>query len=351
MPTLMKSQLQKISCDIFQAAGALPEESRIVTDALIEANLDGHDSHGVVRVAEYVQWMEEGRINHGAKIEVETETECLAVINANWGWGQVKAQEAMKLVLRKASTTGLAALSLHDCNHIGRAGDYPAMAAREGMAAVLFVNTHGGGKLVAPWGGRERRLSANPIAAAIPRADGEPIVLDISTCAIAGGKVHIAYNKHKPVPPNCLIDAQGHATTNPADFYGPPEGALLPMAGHKGYGLAILCDVLAGALSGAGCSRPTTDRVGNAFLAVVLDIAKFRDRKAFDESVEGLIQYLKGSPLAEGFSEILIPGEPERREHRIREKNGIPIDDGTWKEITDTADKYHVRISLAHPTA
>ena len=344
MPTLSAAQLRKLSAETLRAAGAIAEEAEIVADALVEANLEGHDSHGIVRVPEYVGWMEEGRINHGAKMEIERETAAFAVINGNWGWGQVIGRKAMEVAIQKASDVGVGVVSVHNCNHLGRAGDYSTMAAKRGMAAVLYLNTHGGGKLVAPWGGRERRLSANPITAAVARSTGEPFVLDISTCAIAGGKLHIMRNTGKPVPPNCIMDAQGRPTTNAADYFGPPEGALLPMAGHKGFGLALMCDLLAGALSGAGCSRPTTTRVGNAFFGVVVNIPMFRGRQAFDADVNQLMDYVQSCPLAPGFDEILIPGEPERRTRRQREKEGIPVDEATWAEVAAAANKYRVPI-------
>jgi len=216
------------------------------------------------------------------------------------------------------------------------------MAAQKGMAAIMFVNTHGGGKIVAPWGGRERRLSANPISLAVPRSSGKPILVDISTCAIAGGKVTIALNSKKSVPSGCIIDAEGRPSTNPADFFGPPEGALLPFGGHKGFALSLLSDILAGAISGAGCSRPDTKRVGNSFLATVIDISQFRERASFDQDVDQLVEYVKSSKLASGFSEILIPGEPEARERARRETQGIPVDDETWRQITETAERYGI---------
>jgi uncharacterized oxidoreductase len=215
------------------------------------------------------------------------------------------------------------------------------------MAAIMFVNLHGAGKLVAPWGGRERRLSANPIALSVPNASAEPIVVDISTCAIAVGKVRVALHSGKPLPENCLIDSEGLPSTDPADFYGPPVGALLPFGGHKGFGLALLADILAGGLSGAGCSRPDATRVANSFLAVVLDIQQFRDRQTFDQEVQDFVSYVKSSQLAPGFSEILIPGEPEINE-RVRRKNaGIPIAEETWGQICEVAKRYNVKSDCA----
>lgn len=346
MPMIPAPQLRTVAFDILHTAGATRDEAHTVASALVEANLEGHDSHGVVRVPEYVGFMEQKVINIGARLRVVQEGEAFALLDGDWGWGQVVAREAMEIAIAKASRAGAATISVRQCNHIGRIGDYSLMAAQKGMAAIIFVNTHGGGKLVAPWGGRERRLSANPISMAVPGPSGHPIVVDISTCAIAGGKVKIAYNSKKSVPPGCIVDAEGRPSTNPGDFFGPPEGALLPFGGHKGFALGLISDILAGAVSGAGCSRPTAKRIGNSFLATVLDIGKFRDHSAFDQDVEQLAEYVKSSKLADGFTEILIPGEPERRERERREKNGIPVDDETWRQITQTAGRYSVKIDL-----
>ncbi len=343
MPIFTAEKLATLAADIFQAAGATPEESRTVGEALAEANLEGHDSHGVVRIPEYIAWHEEGLINIGAQMEVVKETDAFAVMNGNWGWGQVVAKQAMEYGIKKALRSGAVTISVSQCCHIGRVGDYPLMAARAGLVAIMFVNTHGAGKLVAPWGGRERRLSANPIAIAIPRHSGPPILIDLSTCAIAGGKVTIAHNSGKSVPPGCILDSEGRPSTDPAAFVGPPEGALLPFGGHKGFALSLATDILAGAISGAGCSRRTGKRVGNSFTATLLDPVVFRGEGAFDQDVDGLVDYVKSSKLAEGFSEILIPGEPERRERARRERDGILVDDETWRQIRETGERYGVK--------
>ena len=345
MPVFTQTELAKIAGDVFQAAGATPEEARVVGEALAEANVEGHDSHGVVRISEYVGWMEENLINIGAHMKVVKETDAFAVLDGNWGWGQVVAKEAMEYGIQKALRSGAVTISVRQCCHIGRVGDYPLMAARKGLAVVMFVNTHGAGKLVAPWGGRERRLSANPIAIAIPRSSAPPILIDLSTCAIAGGKVTIAYNSGKSVSPGCILDSEGRPSTEPSAFIGPPEGALLPFGGHKGFALSLATDILAGAISGAGCSRPTGKRVGNSFTATLLDPAVFRAEGAFGLDVDPLVEYVKSSKLAEGFSEILIPGEPELRERARREREGITVDNETWRQICETGARYGVTLA------
>ena len=342
MPTIPAAKLAAFSSAIFLEAGARNEDSRIVSESLVEANLVGHDSHGVMRLPFYVKWMEKGWVNTHATFKVVSEVGSFAVIDGDWGFGQVIGRKATDLAIRKAHENGSAVVTGRQCCHMGRFGEYPAIAARAGMAAVLFSNTHGGGKLVAPWGGVERRLSANPIAIGIPRKNGLPIVVDVSTCTIAEGKIRNMHTAGEPVPEGCIIDAEGNPTTDANDFYGPPEGALLPFARHKGFALSLASDILAGALSGAGCSRPDTQRVGNSFTLTLIDVEQVRGSEDFEDDVAGLVEYVKSSRLAPDVSEILVPGEPEERTRVERETDGIPIHPDTWDDLCRTATKYGV---------
>ena len=345
MPIFTQEELKDAAFRVFRAAGALPESASAVAEALVAANLAGIDSHGVQRIPQYVGWMEQGRVTVNPRIQIVRETEVFAVIDGDWGFGQVVARRATDVAIEKASRTGVGVVSVGDCCHIGRVGDYPLRVAERGMIGILFANSHGAGRFVAPWGGIERRLSANPVSIAIPRSAAPPILADVSTCAIAEGKVRSLLNKKLELPANCVIDAEGHPSTNPNVLYGPPEGALLPFGGHKGFALGLVIDILAGALSGAGCSRPDSDRPGNGFLLIAIDIARFREKSAFNADVEQLIEYVNSSKLAPGFSEILTPGEPEIRESERRERNGIPVDEETWRQIVSTAKRYNLTIS------
>jgi uncharacterized oxidoreductase len=344
MPTFHAELLKRVGSQIFAAAGATVHEAQIVSDSLVEANLAGHDSHGILRIPEYVGWMELKRVTIGAHLRIVQEADSFAVVDGGWGFGQVVGREAMELAITKAEQAGVGTVSANRCCHIGRVGDYPMMAAARGMVAVMFVNTHGAGKLVAPWGGKDRRLSANPISIAIPRKSGTPIVVDISTSAIAEGKVRGMLNRKVPVPPGSIVDADGYPTTDATKFYGPPAGALVPFGGHKGFALGLVTDILAGALSGAGCSRKDADRVGNAFLVFVIDIDRLRGKEPFYADVEQLVEYVKSSALAPGSTEILIPGEPEALEQERRQRNGIPVDEETWRQITEVGAKYGVSV-------
>ncbi len=345
MPTFSPHKLKAIAREVFVAAGLGQDEAGTVAEHLVQANLAGHDSHGVLRIPEYVEWMEAGDVVPGQHVSIMHETPVLAVMEGGWGFGQVIGLEAFDVAMEKARENGVGIVAVSRCGHIGRVGHYPYLAAEQGLVTVMFVNTHGGGKLAAPWGGRGRRLSANPISVGIPRKDGEPLVLDMATSAIADGKLKDMHNRGVPAPAGCIVDADGNPTTDPAAYIGPPEGALLPFGGHKGFGLSFVIDILAGALSGAGCSRDGVNRIGNGFVAIVIQPEKLRDGDGFYADVEGLVQHVKGSELAAGFDEILAPGEPEIRTRQQRSRDGISIDDAAWGKICAAAERYGVSLT------
>ena len=323
---------------IFTAHGVPAEQAVIVGQLLARANLVGHDSHGVIRIPEYIAYMDRGDVEKVAHLEVMQDSGPLLLLRGNFGFGQVLGTWSMQKAIAKAREGGVALMGLNQSGHLGRIGDWPSMAVEAGLVSVHFVNTHGAGKIVAPWGGSERRMSANPFAAGIPVPGRTPVIVDISTSAIAGGKIHVAYNKGVPIPEGCVIDRNGELTTDPNDFmHG--LGALLNFGGHKGFSLGFLCDILAGALTGAPCSHPDINRVANSMLTILIDPAVFRDLDGFNAEVSRYIDYLKASPLRPGFTEVLYPGEPEARMERQRTGHGIPVDDTTWSEIVAVAER------------
>ncbi len=274
--TIDHVKLGKLVRDIFAAAGSHHHEAERIAHYLVEANLVGHDSHGVIQVPRYIDRVRAGTVVANQTVEIVSENEILTVLDGRLGFGQVIGEEAMRIALDKCAKFGLSLVALRNSGHLGRIGDWAEMAAREGKIAILFVNTNGGGILVAPHGGNERRLSADPIAAGVPVPDGPPILLDISTCVIAEGKVRVAANKGVRVPEGCLLDSQGQPTTDPKDFYASPPGVLLPLGGHKGFALGVIVEVLAGALSGGSCSRPGAKLVCNNMLTIVIDPQRLR---------------------------------------------------------------------------
>ena len=263
-----------------------------------------------------------------------------ALINGNWGFGHVVAQKAMALAIEKAKSSTISAISVYNCNHIGRIGSYPMMAAEAGMVSITMVNAGGTALYVTPFGGRDGRLATNPIAIATPTREGQPILLDITSSVVAQGKIRVALNRGDSVPLGWLINSEGEPTSNPQDLIASPPGALLPLGGivgHKGYALALMIDILGGALSGAGCSGSGNTRLQNGILMIVLDIANFTPLDDFYDHVDGLVAHVKASPTAPGFEEILTPGEIEARQTELRLRDGIPIDDETWRQIQETA--------------
>jgi uncharacterized oxidoreductase len=344
MPTISSSTLLDFATRILAAAGAPPDEAAIVGEALVRANLAGHDSHGVLRMEQYCRMIAQGTIVPGAPTAIENETAATAVVNGNWGFGQVVAQRAVELAIRKAREVGVSAVTMRAANHMGRLGDYPLMAAHEGMAAIATINNHGSGSLVAPWGAREGRLATNPICIATPGPE-RPIVMDITTSVVAEGKVRVSRNRGEPVPEGWIIDAEGRPTTDPNALYARPRGAILPfggIVGHKGFGLSLMVDILSGALSGAGCSQANASRLGNAMFLTVIDIARFVPLEEFHAHVATLVDHVRSAKLAPGYEEILIPGEPEFREEQRRQRDGIPIDEESWRQLLRTAESLGV---------
>lgn len=329
--------LKRLVAAIFSAAGCDRTEAETVAEDLVSSNLVGHDSHGVIRVMQYIRWLREEKLFANRKAEIVFENEVIAVMDGRFGFGQSIAGQAMDLGIRKSARHGVAVVAVRNSGHMGRIGRWAEIAARAGKISLHFVNANGPGMLVAPHGGVNRRLSASPIAAGIPVEGRDPILLDMSTSAIAEGKLKVAYNKGVPAPEGCIIDAAGRPTTDPKAFYGDPPGALLPFGGHKGYGLGIVVEVLAGALTGGGCPRPGEDQLQQGMLAVILDLKTFNAGAPFFEDLRRYIDFVKSSEKASPRSEILMPGEIEHRTRALRLKEGIDLDEKTWNQIVDVA--------------
>lgn len=349
MPNFTEQQLNKVAADIFEAAGVPRGEAEVISELLVGANLAGHDSHGVLRIPQYIGLMESGQIQPGAPIQIERESASHALINGNWGFGHVIAKQAMSLAIQKAKSSTISAVSIYNCNHIGRLGSYPVMAANEGLIGMVMANAGGTALYVAPFGGTDGRLATNPISIAAPTRDDYPILLDITSSVVAQGKIRVALNRGDSVPLGWLINSKGEPTTDPHDLNGPPPGALLALGGiaaHKGFALALMIDVLGGALSGAGCSGSGNTRLQNGVLMVAIDIETFTPLDDFYTRVDELVAHVKSSPLAPGFDEILVPGEIEARREQQRSEEGIPLDDETWRQLQETAAALGISVAF-----
>jgi len=343
MPVFNVEELAGYAKSIFVGYGVPEDEAQIVAAALADANLAGHDSHGVIRVSQYIDWLEHGILVPKAEITIMQDTDNLAMITGNYGFGQIIGRWAMEIGIKKAKKCGFAIVGLKHSGHLGRMGDYPAMAVKEELLSLHFINTHGGGKLVAPFGGSERRMSANPIAAGIPIKGNRPLSLTFQRPRSPAGKsMWLTIEGYRFQKAALLIASESRQRTHPIFVEG--EGALLNFGGHKGFALGLLCDILAGALCGAPCSSPESDRVANAMLSIILDPGIFRDKDGFYAEVTRYLAYVKSSALRPGFEEILYPGEPEMRTAAKRSASGIVIDDQTWSEMVAAGLRYGVTI-------
>lgn len=326
---------------IFEQAGSPAGEARTVADHLIDANLMGHDSHGVIRVLPYIKLIQAGKVSPGQHVDVVKDAGALVTIDGKQGLGQVAAKEAIEIGIERARAHGVAVVGVQNSAHMGRIGAWAEQAAAAGFVSLHFVNTTGGGIQVAPFGGTDRRLSVNPIAFGVPRPGREPIIHDMSTGAIAAGKVRVARNKGELLPEPALIDNQGRPTRDPEAFFTDPPGALLTAAGHKGHGLSIFVEILAGALTGGGSGNPDHPTAGlaiNNLLSILIDPEGLAGTEAMSADIDGLVAYVTASPPAAPDGEILFPGEVERREKAARLAGGLPLDDNTLDQIRAAAD-------------
>jgi uncharacterized oxidoreductase len=346
-------RLRELVAAIFNAAGCRPPEDRQVADHLVESNLVGHDSHGVIRVSYYIGWLREGKVLANRTAQVVFENDSIAVVDGQFGFGQAIGEQAMALGIKKCAAAGVAVVAVRNCGHLGRIGDWAIAAAHAGLVSLHFVNTSGLGNLVPPFGGIDRRLSANPIAAGVPLAGRPPMILDISCSSVAEGKLKVALNKGIQVPEGCIIDHEGRPTTDPKVFYGDPPGAILPFGGHKGYGLSVIAEVLAGALTGGGCTTPGVTRLSNGMLSILLDPKVFATEECLQGELAQFIEWVKSSRKTTPTGEILMPGEIEDRTRAQRVERGVELDETTWGEIVATARAVGLeeeRIALATAT-
>jgi uncharacterized oxidoreductase len=347
MPTFPAATLLSFARSLFEAASVPADEAAIVAESLVDANLCGHDSHGLIRIPQYVKTIEDGKMKPGAPLTVVHETPAVLVADGGWGLGQVQAHRLLKRLIGKAREGGVAAGTLKHCGHIGRLGEYAEVAAREKTALIGTVNGHGYGKNVAPPGGTDARLGTNPLCMGAPTS-GDPVVLDIGTSVCAEGKVRVCFNKGVPVPEGWLIDADGKPTTDPGVLYRQPRGSILPLGGaqaYKGFGIALLLEMFAGGFSGAPCSHAAAEpRSANAVFFVVLDIAAFAGAEHFLRETTAVSQHVRSAPRVAGVDEILLPGDPERREKTRRHAAGLTLDDGTWGQLSQLATRLKVSV-------
>ncbi|MBS0428070.1 MAG: Ldh family oxidoreductase [Proteobacteria bacterium] len=376
--TLAAPVLRAQVAHILIAAGSTPAEAEQVADNLVLANLNGHDSHGVGMVPRYVDAVAEGGLVPNAAVKVNLDAGSLMAMDGQGGYGQIVGVQAMELGIARAKESGSCIFTLAHAHHLGRIGHFAEMAVAQGLVSLHFVNVLSR-PVVAPWGGGDGRFGTNPCCIGVPLAGasrpaagppqggaapsggsdphavgergGEHFILDFATSRVAQGKMRVAHNKGERVPEGTLIDEHGRPTTDPGVVVVPQSnglfGALMTFGEHKGYGMAVACELLGGALTGGGTwHRPadTQRSVFNGMLTVLIDPAKLGTQASFESEATAFVDWLKQSPPGEGAEAVQIAGEPERRARATREREGIWLDDATWAEIVAAGAKVGVAI-------
>ena len=331
---------------IIAAAGSSAEEARTVADNLVLANLTGHDSHGVGMVPRYVDAVLEGGLKPNTSAKVNLDAGTLLAMDGQRGYGQVVGEQAMKLAIARAKEAGSCILSLANSHHLGRIGHFAEMATSQQLVAIHFVNVQSR-PVVAPWGGGDGRFGTNPCCIGIPMKGRKPFVLDFATSRVAQGKMRVAHNEGRRVEPGYLIDEKGQPTTDPGVVVVAQSngllGALMTFGEHKGYGLAVACELLGGALTGTGTWHQPTDparrNVINGMFAILVDPEKLGTQASFETEAAAFVDWLKQSPPSGDSEGVLVAGEPERAARAQREVEGFTIDDSTWGEIVAAGKK------------
>lgn len=335
-------QLSEFATQIFVSCGSTPDNASKVGRHLVAANLKGHDSHGVGMIPAYVANILNGNLQVDARAEVIRDKGAVLLIDDHFGFGQVVGSQATDMVIERVRETGVVCAGVRNCHHLGRIGSYGEQCGEAGLVSMHFVNVVGHPPQVSPFGGRDRRMTTNPFCCTVPRANDIPIVLDMATSAVALGKVRVAYMKGAAVPPGALVDHEGRPTTSPAVMYEEPFGALGPFGAHKGYGLAVMCELLGGALAGEWTAQPGNARnnnIVNHMFMVVFDPAAFGGLEKFQQEVDAMVGYLHSAQPAAGVDKVRIPGEPEREALADRTANGLEIDDNSWAGILRAAEQ------------
>jgi uncharacterized oxidoreductase len=353
MPIVLDPQtLQQQVAAVVAAGGSSALEAEQVAANLVLANLSGHDSHGVGMLPRYVEALLEGGLQPNAAVKVNVDTGSLLALDGQRGYGQTVGAQAMTLAMARARQHGSCILSLAHAHHLGRIGHFAEMAVAQGLVSMHFVNVLSR-PVVAPHGGGDGRFGTNPCCIGIPLPDADPFVLDFATSQVAQGKMRVAHNKGERVAPGLLIDERGHPTTDPGVVVVPQEGglfgALRTFGDHKGYGLAVACELLGGALTGGGTwHRPADGKrsVYNGMLAVLIDPAQLGTQAQFADEAQAFIDWLRQSPAGAGFGGVQLAGEPERLARAARLRDGITLDEITWGEIVAAGAKLGVALDL-----
>ena len=350
MPVLSANQLKTLSTSIFTGLGVPKADAKLVADLLVDANLTGFDSHGVIRIPIYVKGIKMGAVKPGAEIKIVSETPSTAVIDGGWNLGQVVAKYAMNVCIEKARKGVVGLVTARNSHHIGRLNTYAEMAMAQDMIGIASVNS---ASYVAPFGGKSKQLGTNPLCFAIPSGEEPPMILDMATSVWARGKIMVYLARGEELPEEIFMDPEGNPTTDPSWY---TKGGILrtlggEIAGYKGFGLSLLVEILTGALTEGGVSNSEEYRSrpfygGNGIFMMAIDVGQITNLDDFKKRVDGLLGTVKNSPTAPEYDEILIPGEPERRKKEKLLREGIFVEEQTWNDLASLAKELKIKLPV-----
>jgi uncharacterized oxidoreductase len=348
-------RLRQLVATILGRGGSEPAEASLVAGHLVDANLAGHDSHGVGLTSHYVRHLKEGLVVPNTGVKILKDDGAFLMFDGQRGFGRRVAGEAMAAAIARARDNGVVVATLANAHHVGRVGAYAELASAAGLVSLHFVNVTDHSGLVAPFRGSDARFSTNPVCIGMPGTDAEPpLLLDMATSGVAMGKVSVAHRAGKRMPEGYLIDAAGAPTTDPEVMFDEPRGALLSFGAHKGYALAVLAELLAGGLSGGGTVQPENPRRGgtiNNMFSIVVDPARLAGTDWLRREIDGFVGYVKASPPADASKPVLVPGDPERLARAERGRDGIPLDAGTWSQLLEAGETMGVGRAQAESIA
>jgi LDH2 family malate/lactate/ureidoglycolate dehydrogenase len=343
MLTFTAAFLKTQISNILSALHTPDDLAELVASSLVGANLAGHDSHGVGLVPGYAAQIRAGTLKPAARASVEPAAGILATlaVNGAMGWGPPAAFLAADKTMERAQQYGIGAAVVRECQHIGRVGQYAERIAAHNMIGIVTCNSGSG---VAPFGGTQRMLGTNPIAIGVPRQGGQaPVLFDGSTSVVAGNKLKVLVDKGLPAPEGWIIDRDGQPSIQASDYF--TGGALLPLGGHKGYGLGVMVELLAGLLSGASAAFLPDFAAGNGVLVMIIRPDAFIPIDQYLAQVERACAALKAAARMDAARPVLLPGEPEQLARAERAANGIPMAEATWQSLSDLADSLGVAVA------
>jgi len=341
------TRLQQLATDVYQSIGVPEQDAQLAADTLVQADLWGHQSHGLLRLAWYVARLKSGAMKAVTQTSLTVDAGAICVMDGHDGIGQVITRQAVDQAVARAKLHGVGVVSIRNSNHFGTCMYYTRIAAEQGCVMLLMSNA---GPNMAPWGGLKKKIGTNPWSIAVPGGDYGPIVMDMANSGVARGKIYLANNRNEEIPPHWAVDAAGRPTTDPKAAL---EGFILPMAGHKGYVMGVMVDILSGVLSGSqfldkvhGPYDPV-NRSGAGHLMVALNVAAFQPLSEFHQKIDQYVRSLKDVPLAAGHEQVFYPGELEKQADAENRARGLALPADTVADVVRVAREAGVNSNLA----